>query len=81
MSLHVSQVSPSDNEFLTDLEGACGCQGEKSTQFFVGLWEGMGPEAQGGPLDLCLHHLTIQHFCVLSLVAQLSDGYCQEKTK
>jgi hypothetical protein len=78
MSLYVHQVSRSDTEFSTDLEGACGCQGEKGTQSFVGLWEGMwcsmGPETQGGSLALCLYHLTIHHFCVLSLVAQLSDS-------
>jgi len=78
MSPYVGQESHSDTELSTDLEGAGGCQGEKGTQSFVGLWEGMwysmGPETQGGPLALCHHHSTIHHFCILSLVAQLSDG-------
>jgi len=85
MSLYVSQESRSHTEFLMELEGVCGCQGEKGTQSFVGLWEGMwcsmGPETQGGPMGLCLHQLTIHHFCILSLVAQLSAGATFESGK
>jgi len=67
MSLYVGQESHSDTELLTDLEGACGCLGEKGTQSFVGLWEGMwcsmGPETQGGPLALppSLDHPSLLH--------------------
>jgi hypothetical protein len=51
------------------------CEGSQS---FVGLQEGlwcdMGPEVQGGPLPLHLHHLAIHHIFISSLVAQLLDG-------
>jgi hypothetical protein len=60
---YIGQVSQSDPRFLTDLEGACGCLCEKGTQSFVrltkGLWCSTGPETQGGPLALRLHHSTI----------------------
>jgi len=41
----------------------------------------MGPETQGGLLDLRLYHQAIHHFCILGMVAWLSDGQCQKKTK
>jgi hypothetical protein len=40
----------------------------------------LGPETQGGSLALCLYHWAIHYFCILGMVAWLSDGQCQEKT-
>jgi hypothetical protein len=40
---------------------------------------GLTPKAS--PLALCLHHSAVHHFCIVSLVAWLSDGQCQENTK
>jgi hypothetical protein len=36
-SLCVRQVSRSSPGFSSDLEGACGCEGKKGSQFVVGL--------------------------------------------
>ena len=44
-----------------------------------GLWCDIGPETQGSPLALSLHHSALRHFCILSL--SLTDGQCQENTK
>jgi hypothetical protein len=78
LPLYVGQVSQGSPGFSAVLEGACGCQSEEDSQSFVGLQEGlwcdMGPEVQSGPLDLHLHHLTIHHIFISSLVAQLLDG-------
>jgi hypothetical protein len=41
----------------------------------------VGTNAQGGPLALHLHHSTIHHLRISSLVALLSDGQCQGKIK
>ena len=34
--------------------------------------------SQGGPLALCRHHLADHLLCILSMVAWLPNGYCQE---
>ena len=31
--------------------------------------------------SLCIYHLAVHHFCILSMVAWVSDGRCQENTK
>jgi hypothetical protein len=36
-TLRFGQISGSDSRLKTDLEGACGCQGEEGSKFFVGL--------------------------------------------
>ena len=72
--LYVSQVSQDSPGFSADLRGACEYQGEEGVLSIVGLWCDMGSEAQSGLLALCLHHSTIHHICIFSLVAQLSDG-------
>jgi hypothetical protein len=41
--------------------------------WLVGLWCDVGPETYGGPLAPRFCHLAIHHFCILSLVAWLSD--------
>jgi hypothetical protein len=40
-----------------------------------GLWCGVGL------LAVRLHHSTIHHLCISTLVVRLSKGWCQEKTK
>jgi hypothetical protein len=30
---------------------------------------------------LCFYHSAVHHFCILSMVAWVSDGWCQENTK
>ena len=39
----------------------------------------MGPDAQSGLFSLRLHHSTIHHFCVSSLVSRLSDGNAKKR--
>jgi len=39
----------------------------------------MGPDAQSGLLSLLLHHSTIHHLCVSSLVSGLSDGNAKKR--
>jgi len=39
----------------------------------------MGPDAQSGLLSLHLHHSTIHHLCISSLVSGLSDGNAKKR--
>jgi hypothetical protein len=63
---------------LIDMKRACGCQDEEGTQFAVrlqeGLWGEVGLETQGGPLALCRHFSANHLFCILSMMAWLSDS-------
>ena len=45
------------------------------------MWRDEGPKTQGGSLALRHYHQAICHLCILGMVAWLSDGQCQEKTK
>ena len=46
-----------------------------------GLWCDVEPVTQSGSLDLRCYHQAVRHFCILGMVAWLSDGQCQEETK
>jgi hypothetical protein len=47
----------------------------------VGLRGGVGSGTKGGPLALCRHRSTDHILCILSMVAWLLNGQCQEKAK
>ena len=42
---------------------------------------GVGPETQGDPLALCRHRSADYLLCILSMVAWLPKGQCQEEVK
>ena len=45
------------------------------------MWGSVGPETQGGPLVLCHHRSADYLLCILSTVAWLPNGQCQEEAK
>ena len=45
------------------------------------LWCDVGPETHGGSLAVRCYHQAVRHFCILGMVAWLSDGQWQEETK